>query len=117
MSESLKVKEELDFHYLLELMLPLHEEPQFAWLPELFSIIGYEKLLLLCKYAGGEKIKIPTISQLAEDIEVLQWFYDVEIAKKKSIADVPVSLHKLYSKVSEVYRVRDNSTSDRRASE
>ena len=64
MNKTLSITEESDFAYLLELMLPLHNVPEFAWLPELFSIIGYEKLLLLCKYAGGETIAIPTIDQI-----------------------------------------------------
>ena len=48
--------EDLDFHYLLTLMPPLHNISQFTWLPELFSIIGHEGLIKLCKYAGGETI-------------------------------------------------------------
>ena len=68
----LPITEELDFHYLLELMPPLHNIPEFAWLPELFSIIGYEKLIQLCKYAGGETIAIPTIEELTSSIESLQ---------------------------------------------
>ena len=62
--KQLPVTEELDFHYLLSLMPPLHDIDEFSWLPELFSIIGHEKLILLCKYAGGEVIRIPTIDQL-----------------------------------------------------
>ena len=69
----LPITEELDFQYLLGLMPPLHDVPEFSWLPELFSIIGYEKLLLLCKYAGGETIKIPTVEQVQESIDALQW--------------------------------------------
>ena len=52
MSSKLPATEELDFAYLLELMPPLHNIEEFAWLPELFSIIGVEKLVLLCRYAG-----------------------------------------------------------------
>ena len=38
----LDIREELDFAYLLELMPPLHDTPDFCWLPELFSIVGYK---------------------------------------------------------------------------
>ena len=78
MSKKLTLTEELDFAYLLELMPPLHGVSEFAWLPELFSIIGYEKLLTLCKYAGGETITIPTTEQVSDSISALQWFYDIE---------------------------------------
>lgn len=107
-NQNLNTKEELDFHYLLELMPPLYNVPEFAWLPELFSIIGHERLILLCKFCGGEKIKIPTLSQLADSIEALQWFYDVNISKKKTITDVPVNLHPLFHKILEVYDARNS---------
>lgn len=106
--DDLSTKEELDFHYLLGLMPPLHNTPEFAWLPELFSIIGHERLILLCKYAGGERIKIPTLEQLSDSIEALQWFYDVKINHKKQITDVPVQLHPLFSKILEEYNARQS---------
>jgi hypothetical protein len=92
MKSELPITEELDFQYLLQLLPPLEDEEAFAWLPELFSIIGTEKLITLCKYAGGETIKIPTLDQLLEDIEALQWYYDVYIKKSKSTFDIPDSL-------------------------
>lgn len=106
-SAGLPLTEELDFAYLLELLPPLYGVPEFAWLPELFSIIGHERLITLCKYAGGERIRIPTLEQLTDSIEALQWFYDVEIKKSKSILDVPVRLHLLVNKIIEVYNARN----------
>lgn len=87
--KELPITEELDFQYLLQLLPPLEGEEDFAWLPELFSIIGTEKLITLCKYAGGETIKIPTLNQLTEAIEALQCYYDVYIKKSKSTFDIP----------------------------
>ena len=107
MADKLPVAEELDFAYLLELMPPLHSQPEFAWLPELFCIIGHEKLIDLCKYAGGEYIRIPTLQQLADSIDALQLFYDIRISKKKSISDIPENLVSLFSIIDEVYSVRD----------
>lgn len=107
-SDELGIQEDLDFHYLLGLLPPLYNVPEFAWLPELFSIVGHERLILLCKFAGGEKIKIPTLSQLGESIEALQWFYDVRIKRTKSITDVPVNLHPLFNKILEIYNARNN---------
>jgi len=106
----LPITEEIDFHYLLELMPPLHDEPDFECLPELFSIIGHEKLLLLCKYAGGETIKIPTIEQLSNSIEALQWFYDIYILKKKQLSELPRPLVKSVNQIYEVYsgEIEDN---------
>ena len=102
--EKLPIKDELDFQYLLQLLPPLENEPEFAWLPELFSIIGARNLITLCKYAGGETIKLPTIEQLATDIEALQWYYDVYIAHKKSAEEIPVTHLDLVQKIRQVYR-------------
>lgn len=104
----LPITEELDFAYLLELMPPLHDVPEFAWLPELFSIIGHEKLILLCKYAGGESIKIPTTDELLNSVEALQWFYDIYINKTRDINEVPAKLIKLVNRISEVYNARNS---------
>ena len=107
MASKLPVTEELDFHYLLELMPPLHQVPEFAWLPELFTIIGHENLIKLCKFAGGERIRIPTLEQLTDSIDALQWFYDVNIKQTKSITDVPVNLHILFTKIEAIYNARN----------
>lgn len=104
MSKELPTSEELDFQYLLQLLPPLHETPEFANLPELFSIIGAKSLIKLCKYAGGETITIPTLEELCKDIQALQWYYDVYVSKKKSVGDIPIEFHELVSKIKEVYR-------------
>ena len=103
MSKELPIGEELDFQYLLQLLPPLEGEPEFSWLPELFSIIGARNLITLCKYAGGETIKVPTIEQLATDIEALQWYYDVYISHKKSVGEIPADLCALLAKIRSTY--------------
>ena len=103
MGKELSLTEELDFQYLLQLLPPLENEPEFSWLPELFSIIGAKNLIQLCKYAGGETIKIPTTEQLARDIEALQWYYDIYISHKKSVAEIPADLIMLVNKIRGVY--------------
>lgn len=95
--------EDLDFHYLLTLMPPLHNISQFTWLPELFSIIGHEGLIKLCKYAGGETITIPTLRQLSDSIEALQYYYDVYIKRIYTLEDVPSNFCDLVAKIKEVY--------------
>lgn len=102
--KELSITEELDFQYLLQLLPPLEDTPEFSWLPELFSIIGAKNLITLCKYAGGETIKIPTIEQLAADIDALQWYYDVFISKKKPIEEIPQDLLNLVLKIQNIYR-------------
>ena len=97
------LSENIDFCYLLELMPPLHHEPEYAWLPELFSIIGTEKLITLCKYAGGETIKIPTIDELYRSIKALQWFYSVRITKKSKVSEIPPELKSLYEVIDNRY--------------
>ncbi len=104
MSKELSITEELDFQYLLQLLPPLEDTPEFSCLPELFSIIGAKNLINLCKYAGGEIVKIPTIEQLSQDIDALQWYYDVYITKKKSFSDIPMELKELVNKIKIVYQ-------------
>lgn len=104
MNKELSAGEELDFQYLLQLLPPLEDEPQFANLPELFSIIGAKSLIKLCKYAGGETITIPTLEQLCRDIEALQWYYDVFITCKKSSSEIPAELHDLVNTIRRVYK-------------
>lgn len=103
----LPVTEDLDFHYLLTLMPPLHDMPEFAWLPELYSIIDIDSFLKLCRYAGGEYIRIPTVEELEMSMSALQWFYNVYIKKSNEISEIPLNLCKLVNKIKEVYDVRD----------
>lgn len=104
----LPITEELDFHYLLGLMPPLHDVPEFSWLPELFSIVGHESLIKLCKYAGGEQIRIPTLDELSKSIDAIQNFYDVYIKKSKSESEIPNGLSELVDKIRVVYNDRNN---------
>jgi len=104
--ENLSITEELDFAYLLELLPVLHNVPEYSWLPELFAIIGHEKLIDLCRYAGGETITIPTLDQLSSSIEALQWFYDVIIKKTKPSEDVPENLQSLFQKIVVEYNAK-----------
>ena len=96
-------KDELDFHYLLTLMQPLHSEKEFSWLPELFSIIGHESLINLCKYAGGETIRIPTLYQLSDAIDALQVYYEVYIQKLYPVEEIPDRVSTLVAKIKEVF--------------
>ena len=104
MKSELPITEELDFQYLLQLLPPLEDEEAFACLPELFSIIGVKNLISLCKYAGGETIKIPTLDQLLKDIEALQWYYDVYIKKSKSSFEIPDELVGLVAVINKIYK-------------
>lgn len=103
--EELTIKDELDFQYLLQLLPPLENEPEFSWLPELFSIIGARSLITLCKYCGGETIKIPTLDQLSQAIDALQWYYDVFISKKEAVGNIPANLGALVMKIRDVYKL------------
>lgn len=98
----LDLTESSDFQYLLELMLPLYKEPAYAWLPELFSIVGHDSLIKLCKVAGGEKIKIPTLTELSDAVNALDWYYNIFITKKKSVVDIPVAYHDLVYKIAKL---------------
>lgn len=104
MKKKLPITEELDFAYLLELMPPLHSIPEFSWLPELFSIVGHESLLKLCKYCGGETIRIPTLEQLSDDIEALQWFYDIYIKHTHILTEVPENILPMVISIKHIYQ-------------
>ena len=106
MDDKIPVREELDFAYLLELLPPLYNTDGFEGLAELFSIIGHEKLLTLCKYAGGEYFKIPTLDELDQAIDGLQYFYDVHIAKTKDITEVPMIVLPTFFRIVNIYEER-----------
>lgn len=114
-SKRLPLTEELDFHYLLSLLPPLSGDPNYSWLPELFSIIGYEKLIELSKYAGGELVRIPTMEQLATAMKALQWFYDVYLINKKSIDEIPLDIRGEVNRILEIYNARDDQERDSEA--
>ena len=103
-NSQLNLTESSDFHYLLTLMSALEDEPAYSSLPELFSIIGHEKLLLLCKYAGGTEIKIPTLEELQTSLEALRWFYQVYIEKHKYRKSIPEELRPLVEKIYQHYK-------------
>lgn len=103
MKNKLPIVEEIDFHYLLGLMQPLEHTSEFAWLPELFSIIGVDSLIELCRYAGGETIKIPTIDQLSNCIDALQCFYDADITHKILDSEIPSKYRNLVDIIRGVY--------------
>jgi len=107
-NDSLPITEEIDFHYLLTLMPPLHDVPEFAWLPELFSIIGHEKLIQLCKYCGGEQIKLPDVETLSNSIEALQYFYDVYLIHRKSVSDIPDDIMNLVQKIRVIFNAHNH---------
>lgn len=116
-NDNLPITEELDFTYLLELMPALHDVSQFTWLPELFSIIGHERLLKLCKYTGGETIRIPTLDELSDSVESLQWFYDINIKNEKQIQEIPLRLLPTYKKVVDVYNAREYQETNKKFEE
>ena len=108
-SEKLDITQTSDFHCLLELMMPLYSMPEYAWLPELFSIVGYEKLLTLSKYAGGEIIRIPTVEEISNALEALDWYYKVYIAHCKYRKSIPTEYVDMVNKIKEVFDAANNS--------
>lgn len=101
--QKLNITESSDFHCLLELMMPLYNVEEYSWLPELFSIVGHEKLLLLAKYAGGETIRIPTIEEISNALEALDWYYRVYITHRKYRKSIPEEYRPLVDKIKEVF--------------
>lgn len=108
----LDITQSSDFHYLLELMLPLYGIEEYTCLPELFSIVGHEKLLLLCKYAGGATIKIPTLEELNDAIAALEWYYLVYISKRKYKKSIPDEYVDKVNKIKEVIDAQINQSNN-----
>ena len=102
-NNALPITDEINLHYLLELMPPLYEVPEYALLPELFSTIGIDSLLALCKYAGGETVRIPTITELSTAILALDVFYTRDILKHEYSDDVSMDVINLYERIKAVY--------------
>lgn len=101
MSEA--ITEELDFLYVLTLLQPLHGCDTFSWLPELFSIIGPDKLLQLSKFAGGEEIRIPTLDEIYHCIECVTYYYHSFLLKDISTSDIPVEYIDDVLKIAKIY--------------
>ena len=105
--KDLPITEELDFSYLLGLMRPLASIDEYAALPELFTILGHERLIDLCRYAGGETIAIPTLDELSNSIDALQYFYDVYIVGRIDYGDIPSDYLELVTRIKEIYDARN----------
>lgn len=104
MKRKLPITEDIDFHYLLSIMPVLCDQPEFACLPELFSIIDFDALVELCNYAGGETIRIPTITELLSSINALQSYYDCYIAKRITVDEIPSDRMSLVNKIVSVMK-------------
>lgn len=107
-NSKLPLTEEINFQYVLSLMRPLHDVDEFAWLPELFVLIGHEKLIDLCRYCGGETLAIPTLDQLSDSIDVLEWYYKINMSHTANVEDIPENLMPLYEKICDVYEELDD---------
>ncbi len=104
MKRKLPITEDIDFHYLLSIMPALCAQPEFACLPELFSIIDFDSLVELCNYAGGETIRIPTVTELLSSINALQSYYDCYIAKRITVDEIPSDRMPLVNKIMSVMK-------------
>lgn len=109
-NKNLDITQTSDFFCLLELMMPLYNIEEYACLPELFSIIGHEKLLMLAKYAGGSTIKIPTVEEISDAIQALEWYYLVYVRKCKYRKSIP---DEYVDKVNRIKEVMDAQLNQR----
>lgn len=106
-NESLSLTDEINLHYLLELMPPLYDIPEFTILPELFATVGIDSLIDLCKYAGGETVRIPTLSELYDAIIALDIFYNRHILHKEYTVNNRKA-DELYKKIKLVYDTQNS---------
>ncbi len=55
------------------------------------------------KYAGGETIRIPTLDELNDSIEALDWYYKVYVVKNRYKKSIPQKYRILVDKIKEVF--------------
>lgn len=107
--DRLPICESSDFHYLLTLLPALKSVPEYRWLPELFSTLGYEKLVELCRYAGGETITLPTLQTLSNSIDALELFYNVYLTHKQAPSDIPTELNNDVQKIRLIFNAQNRA--------
>jgi hypothetical protein len=107
--DRLPICESSDFHYLLTLLPALKDLPEYRWLPELFSTLGYEKLVELCRYAGGETITLPTLQTLSNSIDALELFYNVYLTGKQSETEIPTELLPDVLKIRKIFNAQNRA--------
>lgn len=107
-------KEQLDFTMLLQLLPLIEEDGDYKDFAALFSIIGIDKLLLLCKYKGNATIKIPTLQELTAEIDALQWYSDIYISHIKTEEDIPDG-NRMKGRVSKIWHIIDKKKQEENA--
>lgn len=112
MKHKLPLPEQIDFHCLLSLLPALHNIPEYAWLPELYSLIDEDALTKLCSVAGGETIRIPTLAELQHSTDALQWYYDIYIAQRKQLKELPAELSESVKQIYDTFSAGDENARD-----
>lgn len=112
MKHKLPLPEQNDFHCLLSLLPALHNIPEFAWLPELYSLIDEPALTKLCSVAGGETIRIPTLEELQFSIDSLQWYYDIYISQRKQLKELPAEFAASVQQIHATFSAGDEDVRD-----
>lgn len=78
-SELDKLKTKDVYSLILFILYKLKEDKNYSTLSELAYILDKESLLNLCQYYGGLTIKIPTIEELENVLNVLLIYQKVDI--------------------------------------
>lgn len=103
MNELKELKNNDFYSILLFILFRLTDNPEYSSLSRLAYILDIDNLLKLCKFFGGNIIKIPTIDQLEDICNGLLLYQKVDLEKQdfdKSIQSFNLDVkgrHKLIS--------------------
>lgn len=67
------------FNIMLFVLYKLKDIPDYKVLSELFYLVDKEALLNICQYYGGMTVRIPTIEELNNILNVLTLYLKVDI--------------------------------------
>lgn len=104
--ELLTLKNQDIYSLLLFVLFKLRDLPEYSTLSELIYILNKDEFLKLCEYFGGLTIKIPTIEELENLVNVLLLYKYIHIDNLKQEEAEKL----LNCNVKEINYIRENYT-------
>lgn len=94
----------------------LTDSPEYSSISELIYVLDRENFFNLCKFFGGQTIKIPTLEEIEELMQTLSVFYSINVDKVeyekafKNLKDSNDSVN--ISKIKKIYKKLSNILKD-----
>lgn len=105
--------------YALQFLFPLKNDADYAAVPELLPFVGLDGFLHLCKYFGGQSIKIPTLSELNSLLVAIELYTKIHVRNMteetalhqtlREIGELPADAYKTYKRIAELYAEVENN--------